>query len=346
VDKMPKKPTYEELEQRVRILEQAESIFKYTNEGSDDSWLWFRSLLETINEGVILQAASGEILAWNKRAEYYFGLTDPHINDDKPSLKNLPLIHESGSKCKNKDHPFTKTIQTSKPCVDQIMGVYRTPDDLRWISINTSPLFRKNEEKPYAAVISFSEVTDLKIERDISQNYLDIAGVIIIAMDRKGNIILINKKGCEILEGTEKDLLGKNWFEQFTPKDKAEHATKTYMEMIEGKVEPLGYAELKIISMSGAEKTVAWYNTILKDKDRKIIGSLSSGEDITEKKKAEESLRESERHHRTIIQTAMDGFQLIDLDDNILEVNDAYCKMSGYSREEILKMKIIDLDIE
>ena len=114
--------------------------------------------------------------------------------------------------------------------------------------------------------------------------------------------------------------------------------------MIEGRIEPVDYSELRIISMSGAEKIVAWHNTILRDKDGRIIGSLSSGEDITERKKGEENSRESERQHRTIIQTAMDGFHLLDMHENILEVNDAYCKMSGYSREELLKMKISDLE--
>ena len=224
---MPQKPTYEELEQRVRILEQAESIFKRKNKGLDESELSFQSILDTINEGVILQTASGEIMAWNKRAEFYFGLAHIQYSDDKSPGRNLPLVHADGSKCEDPDHPFTKTLETLRPCTDQIMGVYRTPDDLRWISINTNPLFRKNEKKPYAVIISFSDVTELKIERDISQNYLDVAGVIIIALDREGNVTLINRKGCEILEASEKALIGKNWFEQFTPKERVGYAKKS-----------------------------------------------------------------------------------------------------------------------
>ncbi len=341
---MPEKPTYEELEQRVRVLEQAESTFKRMNEGPDDSELWFRSILETINEGVILQAASGEILALNKRAEYYFGRTGIKTSGNNPSDRNLPLIREDGSICSDKDHPFTQTIKTAKPCIDQIMGVYRTHDDLRWISINTNPLFRKNEKKPYAAVISFSDITELKKERDISQTYLDVAGVIIIALDREGVVTLINRKGCEILGGTEEDILGKNWLELFTPEDKIKEAKRLFSGFVEGRLPPVEYTEHRIITLDGEEKIIAWHHTVLKDKDGRSVGSLSSGEDITEKERSEESLRESERQHRMIIQTAMDGFMLLDLQDRILEVNDAYCKMSGYSREELLKMKITDLD--
>jgi len=66
--------------------------------------------------------------------------------------------------------------------------------------------------------------------------------------------------------------------------------------------------------------------------------------DITERKKAEEALRESEEQHRTILQTAIDGFWLVDAQGRILEVNEAYCRMSGYSAQELLAMSVTDLE--
>jgi PAS domain S-box-containing protein len=66
--------------------------------------------------------------------------------------------------------------------------------------------------------------------------------------------------------------------------------------------------------------------------------------DVTERKAVERSLRESEERHRTIIQTAADGFWLVDLRGRLLEVNEAYCRMSGYSARELLAMSIPDLE--
>ena len=63
-------------------------------------------------------------------------------------------------------------------------------------------------------------------------------------------------------------------------------------------------------------------------------------QDITERKQAEEFLRESERRHRAVLQTAMDGFWLTDTDGRLLEVNESYCRMSGYSKQELLGMRI------
>jgi PAS domain S-box-containing protein len=60
---------------------------------------------------------------------------------------------------------------------------------------------------------------------------------------------------------------------------------------------------------------------------------------------AEENLRESEKKHRTILQTAMDGFCLIDLKGLIMDTNQAYCEMTGYSRQELLNMTLSDFEV-
>ncbi len=59
--------------------------------------------------------------------------------------------------------------------------------------------------------------------------------------------------------------------------------------------------------------------------------------------RTQEALRESEERHRTILLSAMDGFWLVDKEGRLLEVNAAYCRMSGYSAEELLAMRISDL---
>lgn len=56
------------------------------------------------------------------------------------------------------------------------------------------------------------------------------------------------------------------------------------------------------------------------------------------------NLKKSEEAHRSIIETAMDGFWITDHRGKLLEINEAYCQMSGYSKEELLKMQILDLE--
>jgi len=67
-------------------------------------------------------------------------------------------------------------------------------------------------------------------------------------------------------------------------------------------------------------------------------------QELAERKQVEEALRKSEERHHSILRTAIDGFWRVDLHGRFLEVNEAYCAMSGYSEVELLGMRIADLE--
>ncbi len=131
----------------------------------------------------------------------------------------------------------------------------------------------------------------LRRERDRAQSYLDIAGVIIVALDTQQTITLINKKGCEVLECGEDNIIGQNWFDIFVPISVRSEISSQYDKLIAGQVDQIGYFENPIRTRSGAQRLIAWQNTIVKDPNGNIIGTLSSGEDITDRRQAEETIR-------------------------------------------------------
>ena len=75
-----------------------------------------------------------------------------------------------------------------------------------------------------------------------------------------------------------------------------------------------------------------------------VVGASTIVRDITNRKKAEEEIRRLAEQYATILATTSDGFLRIDLEGRLLEVNDAYCRMSGYSREELLELRIRDIE--
>jgi len=75
-----------------------------------------------------------------------------------------------------------------------------------------------------------------------------------------------------------------------------------------------------------------------------IDAVIGVGKDITEQKRTENALRENETRYRDILKSAMDGFWLTDTDGRLLEVNEAYCRMSGYSESELLNMRIPEIE--
>jgi PAS domain S-box-containing protein len=78
--------------------------------------------------------------------------------------------------------------------------------------------------------------------------------------------------------------------------------------------------------------------------DQRYYGRVWYFRDVTERKRAEEERLASEARHRILLRTSIEGFWLADEQGHLLEVNDAYCRMSGYSERELLSMSISDLE--
>ena len=75
-----------------------------------------------------------------------------------------------------------------------------------------------------------------------------------------------------------------------------------------------------------------------------MAGVLGLPSDITERKQAEEELQAAYQRNETVLATSMDGFLTMGPDGTIGDCNKAFCEMVGYSRDELLAMKITDLD--
>lgn len=130
----------------------------------------------------------------------------------------------------------------------------------------------------------------LREEKNKIQGYLDIAGVVLVAIDSDQKVTLINKKGGETLGYDKTEIIGKNWFDTFIPERDRDEVKTVFKKLMDGEVEPIEYFENPILTRSGEERIMAWHNSVLRDEKNNIISILSSGEDITERKKMEGSL--------------------------------------------------------
>jgi diguanylate cyclase (GGDEF)-like protein/PAS domain S-box-containing protein len=130
----------------------------------------------------------------------------------------------------------------------------------------------------------------LRAERDRAQRYLDVAGTMILVLDADGTVLLINRKGCALLERAEDQLLGANWFDVAIPELEREAVRSAFRRMMDGAGEDLERFENSIVTSTGELRSIAWQNTILRDAAGAICGTLSSGEDVTERLAAEQQI--------------------------------------------------------
>lgn len=141
---------------------------------------------------------------------------------------------------------------------------------------------------------------ELLRERDKIQKYLNVAAVIFLALDKEGIVTLINRKGCELLDYKEEEIIGRNWFDHFLPDRIGKNVKIIFNQLMKGELESIESYENPVLTKSGQERQIAWHNTILKDENGEITGSLSSGEDITIRKEAEQKLLEHQEQLKSL----------------------------------------------
>ncbi len=148
----------------------------------------------------------------------------------------------------------------------------------------------------------------LETARDRAQGYLDVAGVILLHIDREGRVTLINRRGLEILGCRAEEVIGKVWVDHFVPPEEREETRQVLQALLEGRANAAAfeYHENAILTAQGERRLIAWHNILIRDREGRFQGILSSGEDITERRRAEEALRESEERHRRVSQMISD----------------------------------------
>jgi len=182
----------------------------------------------------------------------------------------------------------------------------------------------------------------LKEEREISQKYLDVAGVMFVALNSSGEITLINKKACNLLKVLETEAVGKNWFDFFLPERIVAEVKGVFNKLMAGNIEPVEYYENPVQTAGGEERIIAFHNSVLTDDAGKIYGILFSGEDITDRKKAEEFLQASEDRFRKLFENAPFAYQSLDENGCFIEVNQSWLNVLGYTRDEIIGKSFSD----
>ena len=185
-------------------------------------------------------------------------------------------------------------------------------------------------------------VENLLNERLLLRTLIDNIPDSIYSKDLACRKTLVNKAELGFMGAkSESEVLGKDDFD-FYPLELADKFFADDQSVIQSGKAVLNREEY-VLDENGQKRWLLSSKLPLCDKDDKVIGLVGIGRDITDRKIAEENLKENEERHRTILQTAMDGFWLTDLQGNLLEVNQTYCRMSGYSEQELLTMKIADL---
>ena len=173
---------------------------------------------------------------------------------------------------------------------------------------------------------------DLLQAKASAERYLQISEAMIVGLDLNGCITVINQRGCEILGRSEESLLGRSWFEIAVPAAQRKRLQAVFRQMVAGEIAPVEYLENEIVTAQGDTRYLLWHNTLQHGPSGDIVGTVSSGLDITGRKQVEDQLRLA----GVVFKSTKQGVVVTDKSNRIVSVNPAFTAITGYAQEDVL----------
>jgi len=288
------------------------------------------NILDTSPVAIAVVDDAGEIVRANRRAEELLHLSASEIEGRSYGETDWNIWHENGDPVAADEHPVTKVLESGEPFFEFRHGITLPDGTDRWLTSNSSPITDESGEVEQV-VVAFEDDTQLKqqaerLERRREELEQELAGVFervddaFYAVDAEFRFTYVNDRAETLLGFSESELLGRTVWEALDVDagDPIREKYRTALETgeatsFERYSDPLDIWEIVRVYPSETGLSV-YFN------------------DITERKERELELERYEQ----LVETVWDGVYALDERDQFVLVNDAFCDLVGYDREELL----------
>ncbi len=300
----------------------------------------YRLLVENAND-IVYSLTMGGVFTyvsptWTKLLGHTVDEVENHPFQGFVHPDDLPLCLEA----------LNNAVKTENRPVGVEYRVLHKDGSWRWHISNAAPIYDAE-----GTVVSY-----MGIARDITEgkqaeaklreserrmtSILENISLLSIMLDREGRITMCNDFFLDLTGWRRQEVLHESWFEVFLPADiRATIKESVFLNNIHAGTVPIHF-ENEIITKAGARRLIRWNNMLLRTKEGEVEGIACIGEDITDRYRAEEALRESKERYRLIAENTADSVTVQDLSLKFEYVSPSTTKMKGFSVEEVLAQTI------
>ncbi|TAK36977.1 MAG: PAS domain S-box protein [Chloroflexota bacterium] len=347
---------HEELETRVmeRTAELAQANEQLRLEIAERERLasrW-RLLLESLDEGVYGADIQGRCTFLNRSAAKMLGY-EPEELVGRNIHQTIHYRHEDGSEYPQEQCPMFLALQRGQGS--------RVADELLWrrdgtcfpVELSSHPIIEGGVIA--GAVVTFVDITTRKQEQEERERLLAETEVerarlaAVLEQMPSGVVIAEAPSGRLIMGNAQVERIWRHPFlasakigeyeaykgfhadgRPYRPEDWPLARSVSAGEVVQDE-------EIDFLRGDGSHGTMSVSSAPIRDREGRIIAAVVTFHDITERKKAIQE-------YQTILETTMDGFWTTDMQGRFLDVNEGYCRLTGYTREELLGMRIQDVE--
>jgi len=315
---------YSELTHGIRKLVKIKRAEEKVRESEEK----YRSLFDNAKDVIVLMDLKGNVTSINKAAEEYGFKKDEVIGRNMRNFvpkKYWPKL-------------LKELVQIARGKTVESRIEIITPKGKKDTEYRSDPMIVDNRVVGVQGVLR--DVTERKkAEEELIRlsSAVKMTTDSIVISDLDGKIIDVNEATLK-LYGTDdkKDLIGKNSYDLIAPEDREKALASAKETLGKGYVKGREY---NIITKDGGRVPVEMSVALMKDVDGKPIGFVGISRDITERKRAEEALRDSEKNWSDSFNSLEDVMIIINKDYTIERINDNGLKLLGKTREELIGKK-------
>ncbi|HAC14457.1 MAG TPA: hypothetical protein DCE78_00715 [Bacteroidetes bacterium] len=308
-----------------------------------DSQKQLRTIFDNSAVGIGLFHTDGKLIQFNSKLSELLG-----YNNEDLYGKNLNELSHQADQHIDRDN-YIKLLKNKIDSYTAERRLIRSTGEIVWTRLNISLVRESDLDKALYTIVIFEDITDRKeIEKALKASEVRVEGIVTSLKDvvysidpGTTKIQYVNQAVSEVFEMSPNEFMHdlKHWTKMIHGGDLQKVLNAQQEILKDGKVE----LEYRIISPAGNIKWIRDRSWIVYNEDHEIERIDGIITDISKRKVAEQAHRDSEERYRTAVQSSVEAIYMLNpINSQVIEANDAFCNLLGYTHEEALTLNILD----